>query len=219
MELKRFLLVTLLYLWFVSIVLALFIKETPPFSFFNVADFTLFIEESKLFFISIIFPLMIGKTIQKTLLPNHSFSTGMITYFIAFIILYLPLTIATSYFGGIGFNILFRANLLLLFITLFFIFLSSKSSPRSFDNYLSIYYLIFFVIFGAMPVLYYLVMEFTKQSWWILIAINPFWLFWQIKQADTFYSAWLLQCLIWIGIIISGVFIKMIASKLMREAK
>jgi hypothetical protein len=68
-----------------------------------------------------------------------------------------------------------------------------------------------------MPVLYYLVLEFTKQSWWFLIAINPFWLLWRMKQAAVFYSAWLLQCFIWIGIIILIVLIRRIVLRLSKK--
>ncbi|MFH1231374.1 MAG: hypothetical protein V1709_07760 [Planctomycetota bacterium] len=237
MILKRHLFILLFWLLLTCIILILFAYETPLFSFLGLNELTLVIEELKLFFISIIFPLVLcssqtekhlhpvrkntnrdkdisGSLDHNTELSNGAGriaqpspsrwagSTGTILYFITFILLSLPLTLLTSYFSGVGFDILLRSNLLLLLIVLFLISLYSKSLPTAFSRYISFYYLIFFSIVGIMPVLYYLILEFTKQSWWILIAINPFWLFWQIKQPDVFYSTWLLQCLIWVGMII-----------------
>jgi exosortase/archaeosortase len=116
----------------------------------------------------------------------------------------------TSYFSQTAPGALLLTDLLLMFIVLCQVSLSSKSS----DSNISVYYLVFFLFCGIGPVLYYLILEFTKQSWWFLIAINPFWLFWQIKQQDIFYSVWLLQCLIWIGIIILVVLIRTIRLRL-----
>ena len=227
--LRRGLFILLFWLLLTSVILILFAYETSPFSFLGLNKLALFVEESKLFFISIILPLVLSRITQPK--PSGwAGSIGTIVFFITFILLSLPLTLATSYFGGIGFNILLRSNLLLLLIVLFLISLYSrmqsprgnpvpaadpplagKSLPTTFSRYISFYYLIFFLLFGIMPVLYYLILEFTKQSCLFLIAINPFWLFWQIKQADTFYSTWLLQCLIWIGMIILVVLIRIIA--------
>ncbi|MFH0888544.1 MAG: hypothetical protein V1871_04980 [Planctomycetota bacterium] len=208
MELKRFVFGILLYCWLTVILLVLFINEIPPFSFLGVNSLTALIEESKLFFIAIIFPLIASRIIQeKSLLTD---SKKSIVYLLIFILLSLPLTLLTSYFSPTAPGALLLADLLLVFIVLCQVSLSLKSS----DSNISVYYSVFFLFCGIGPVLYYLILEFTKQSWWFLIAINPFWLFWQIKQTNIFYSAWLLQSLIWIGIVILIVFIKAIVLRL-----
>jgi len=225
---KRQLFIILIWLWLTLALLALFISRIQPFQFIDSNALVLFIESSKLFFIVIIFPFTLSITEARGVIPvplvipatpNGIFinkssvgKAGIQTHylldclkpFIIFILLSLPLTIMASYLGNTDWGILLRANLLLLLIAVFISLLSFRRSL--------IYYLTVFLLFGVGPILYYLVLELSGASWGFLVLINPFWLFWQMNNPGVFSAiggsasggnpAWLVQCLIWTGLII-----------------
>ena len=195
---KRYLFVILIWLWLTLALLALFISRIQPFHFLDSNALVLFIESSKLFFIIILFPLIINGECRINPTATNNSSGAIYRTFIIFLILSLPLTIMASHLGNADLGILLRANLLLLlmavFLTLLFIKLPEK--------YSTIYYLAIFIIYGIGPILYYLVLELAGASWRFLVLLNPFWLFWQANNPEVFYSDWLVQCLVWVTLII-----------------
>ena len=204
---KRYLFIILIWLWLTLALLALFIRQVPPFQFMDLKSLVLFIESSKFFFIIILFPLIASRLSLGTNpviasdceeRSNLSYLLNCLKPFAIFLLLSLPLTIMASHLGHTDWGILLRANLLLLlmavFLTLLFIKLPEK--------YSTIYYLAIFIIYGIGPILYYLVLELAGASWRFLVLLNPFWLFWQANNPEVFYSDWLVQCLVWAGLII-----------------
>lgn len=206
---KKYLFIILIWLWLTMALLTLFISRIPPFHFLDSDALIRLIEESKLLFIAIIFPLIINKLSadKESASSFYLYLLDCMKPFIIFILLSLPLTIMASYLGNADLEILLRTNLLLLlmaiFLTMLFLNLPEK--------YGAIYYLVLFIIYGVGPVLYYLVLEFTETSWRFLFLLNPSWLCWQINNAGVFNPAWLVQCLIWAGLIIVVVTIYRIA--------
>ena len=191
---KRYLFVILIWLWLTLALLALFISRIQPFHFLDSNALVLFIESSKLFFIIILFPLIINGECRINPTATNNSSGAIYRTFIIFLILSLPLTIMASHLGNADLGILLRANLLLLLITVFISLLSFRCSL--------IYYLAIFLLYGVGPILYYLVLELAGASWRFLVLLNPFWLFWQANNPEVFYSDWLVQCLVWVTLII-----------------
>lgn len=182
--------------------LTLFASRTPPFHFLGLGDLVLLIEESKLFFIAIIFPFTL-RINDMLVIPAGTgiqprYLWDCLKPFIIFILLSLPLTIIASYLGNADLGILLRANLSLLLMAIFLALLFSKLP----EKYGAIYYLVIFIVYGVCPILYYLVLEFSEASWNLLVLLNPFWLYWQVNNAAIFNAAWLVQCLIWVTLII-----------------
>lgn len=208
---KKNLLVIIAWLWLTMALLALFIRQVPPFQFIDSSSLILFIESSKLLFVLILFPFtlrtaegLITSTSchEDTKTPRTPCSErGNLGYLlnylkpcIIFLLLFLPLTIMASHLGNAELGILLRSNLLILLIAAFIYLLSFRR--------VLIYYLAVFLLFGGGPILYYLILELAGASLKFLVLINPFWLFWNIGQSEVFNPAWLGQCLIWVALII-----------------
>jgi len=208
---KRYIFAILIWLWLTLALLALLVSRTPPFQFLDSSALVLFVESSKLFFIIIILSLIINDFCHENtktpripcsertesvsaLVPWWLSFLDCLKSFIIFLLLSLPLTIITSYLGQTDWGILLRANLLLLLIAGFISLLSFR--------YTLIYYLAVFLLFGVGPILYYLILELAGASWNALIMINPFRLFWNMNNPEVFNQAWLVQCLIWVTLII-----------------
>ena len=118
-----------------------------------------------------------------------------------FMILFLPLTLLAAHFSPINSAQLLDSGLLMCVIALVSYLLFVMSSPKYYARYMAIYYCLFFLLVGVLPILYYLLLEIYRLPAEFLIRINPFWLIWQMPQAEIFYNGWLLQCLGWLGIV------------------
>ncbi|MDI6788439.1 MAG: hypothetical protein QME51_08720 [Planctomycetota bacterium] len=201
----------LLYIFLVAIFLLFSINAIVPFSFLGINQFPHFIEESKLFFVTIILPLLLIKRDPNKLSLLRGIR-NTIFYVLLFIVALLPLTILTGYFGGIETAVFVRSNTFLIIITLFISLLcavpdgttSEQQSRRggTSPRYIFIYYLLFFLSVAVLPMLYYLIIEFFTVEWSGLIRINPFYLFSNLNEPERFYSLYLLQTLIWTGLIV-----------------
>lgn len=188
-----------LWFWLALALLILVIRQVPPFSAITADKLILVVEQAKLFFLAVLLPLALTGNIHQGKLNK----TDIVGHLTAFILLSLPLTILASYSSCASFNILLRSHLLLILIAITAVLLCTK-----FPGLITVYYLVFFILFGVLPILYYLILEFTGKSFWILAAINPFYLFWQIKAPGAFYAPWFYNCLLWLMAIIALVFIR-----------
>jgi hypothetical protein len=201
MEQKSYLFIIFGWILLSLLLLVFFINKIPPFNFLGFTQLLLLWEESKLFFITLTLPLIIIK-ISTPEQSFYSYARNILIYVFIFLLLTIPITSLTTYFGRIEIIVLLQSHLLLIFIALFIISLSFNKL-----NCVRTYYFVFFLVFGILPVLYYLVLEFTKQSWSSLVVINPYRLFWQLDKTDIFYKPWLLQSFIWIIITVIQVII------------
>ncbi|MBI5779566.1 MAG: hypothetical protein HZA49_08945 [Planctomycetes bacterium] len=206
---SRYLFMPVLWFWLALALMILVIRQVPPFSAITADKLIVVVEQAKLFFLSILLPLVLTKDacpVRNS--PNGTVISNGVGHLAAFILLSLPLTILASYFSCAGFSVLLRSHLVLILIATALVLMCMKFPGR-----LTVYYLVFIILFGVLPILHYLVLEFAGKSLWVLTAINPFYLFWQIKTPNIFYAPWFYNCLLWLMVITVLFFIRPIGTK------
>ncbi|MEW6026722.1 MAG: hypothetical protein AB1599_05465 [Planctomycetota bacterium] len=201
---RKYLPIPLLWFWLALGLLILIIRQVPPFSVIATDKLILAVEESKLFFLAVILPIaLVRHTFQGKLAV-----ADIVKHLAVFILLSLPLTVLASYSSCTTSGILIRSHLLLILIAATGALLCLKLPTQ-----VNLYYLVFFILFGALPILYYLVLEFSGVPLSVLTAVNPFYLFWKIKTPEVFNSYWLYNCLIWLIAVVVLVFIRPVGMK------
>lgn len=185
----RYIPLLIIWLWLTIIAMALFISQAGPFHFLVPTDLILLVEESKLFLVFMVLPL----TYSRQRWPENAedelaFRLAIRNSLLAILVLFLPLTLLTLYFSRVESGLLLQANLLLFGPPLLFVAVRNSGHH--------IYYFILMLVCGALPVLYYLLLELAGKSIGWLIMINPFWLLWQMDSPEVFRPAWLIQLLV-----------------------
>ena len=191
---RHHLLISLAWLWLTMGLIALFVLERQPFDWLAPESVITLLEYSKLFFIAGLLPLLIAsrnKTPVKILPCFFSL--------ISFLILFLPLTMITAWFGRVPTAALVLQQLFLLFYGGLIICLIALEDISRI-NLKRWYYLFFFLLFGAGPVLFYLRLELAGQTTSGLLAVNPFWLISRLDQPNIFYDKWLMQSMLLLAI-------------------
>lgn len=203
---KKRLLIILIWLWLTMLMLAFFAGRSPFWQFLNLESMLRLAVTSKLLFILAVFPLMAGTFQSEPEKPRTIYGHLLecLKIFAVFILLWLPLEIAGLWLNPGALTELVRLNLLISLAAAFIAILGFRLTGTE----MIYYYPAGFLIFGAGPVTYYLILEFNQSAWTWLIRINPFWLSWNIENPSAFNQAWPLQSLIWAGLIILALAIK-----------
>lgn len=139
------------------------VNAVPPLQFLDIADLSILIEEMKLAFVLLILPLLAEKTAIRT--------QGLV-YYLIFSLLFFPLSLVGVMMSGKVISGLLPIQLFLLIL-----WFAASWAGRAYARW---YYLAVFLLGGAVPLLYYLVLEIAGRDWVNILYLNPFWIVYKI---------------------------------------
>ena len=175
------------------------------FSSMDLGQLVLVVEEAKLVFAGIIYPLLLAGMLKRKA-SQDLFSRDAKYIFAAFMALSLPLTFLTFYYSFVITDSLIYSTVFIFLIAIVPFALSVESTlapvpegtlgTRGGEKYkkcLVFYFFGFFLISAVLPVVFYLILEIYQCPVDLLIRINPFWFVWNASGDKNFwpYFIWL----------------------------
>ncbi|MEK7450135.1 MAG: hypothetical protein AAB019_11715 [Planctomycetota bacterium] len=179
------------WLWLMMGILCLALAGWPPLACLKPTSLVIFLEQSKLFFLSCLLPFLFALPRNSLIYPTRLKRTYFLSPLL-FLVLFSPLTVLLIWFSNVSWLTLFLQELFLFFYGGMIILLVLLANRLRF-NLTRWYYLFFFLFFGAGPVFFYLRLELAGHSTNLLLTINPFWLVSRMAQSPIFLTNWLIQ--------------------------